>query len=283
MDIVDVPKPGIHDAQLALNDEEVRQRLMNDPTFLPTRRQALRILRHPSSLDNIDDINIQRGRGEVHEIFTQEYIDAFANYLITQAEQSKATLNDPYTVLEVAAGMGKLTYFLTQRLNNIRPGLIRIISSDKKVDLKNNPFNVEELDCKTALEKYPQAKLAICSWMPPGIDFSHFFRKQPNIDGYILIGTTDSSVCGEAWETWGDRDEKIAQELTGEESVQESRDIKNKWNTVPAPYEQDGFVREEVENLTQLQIAYPIDPRQDSASKSWGWHHPATVLFRRAS
>jgi hypothetical protein len=57
---------------------------------------------------------------------------------------------------------------------------------------------VEALDAAAAINKYSPS-IVICQWMPPNTDLSAHFRANPSVREYILLGETDSGICGEMW------------------------------------------------------------------------------------
>ena len=85
--------------------------------------------------------------------------------------------------------------------------------------MKNNgqviSHSVERLSVVSSLEKYrpmrvsssthsdgevlttPQSRLIVlCSWMPPGQDWTKDFRNERQVEEYILIGEADDGTCG---------------------------------------------------------------------------------------
>ena len=57
---------------------------------------------------------------------------------------------------------------------------------------------------------------------------------------YILIGESDSSTCGDAWGTWG-----VPPERAEEYGI---------YDDTPAPYEADGFVRSELDEISEWTV-----------------------------
>lgn len=147
----------------------------------------------------------------------------------------------------------------------------------------NKQIGVEKLSVVEAVAKYapppPELRSAgessrlivICSWMPPGHDWTADFRKPQSsihapgesgvgiVDEYILIGECDDGTCGHNFLTWGNPD--------AYESVDGSE--------VPVPpYVGDGYKRIDLEDLSLLQLSR-FDCKRSSESK--------TVSFRRGA
>lgn len=144
-------------------------------------------------------------------------------------------------------------------------------------------IEVEKLSAVEAVAKYAPASLeqrleeqssrviVLCSWMPPGHDWTQDFRNPQSsihspgesglgmVDEYILIGECDDGSCGHNYLTWGNPD------------AYESEDGSESSVPIP-PYAQDGYKRIDLEDLSLLQISR-FDCKRSSESK--------TVSFRR--
>lgn len=144
-------------------------------------------------------------------------------------------------------------------------------------------IEVEKLSAVEAVAKYapppPEQRsegessriIVLCSWMPPGHDWTADFRMPQSsihapgesgvgiVDEYILIGECDDGTCGHNFLTWGNPD--AYESIDGREC------------SVPvAPYAEDGYQRVDLEDLSLLQISR-FDCKRSSESK--------TVSFRR--
>jgi hypothetical protein len=166
---------------------------------------------------------IKNKENPVFEIWTKEYIDRFSNYLSERARLLGGTKENPIIVLEVGAGIGKLSYFLTKKLKDLKIDTIKVIATDYisthfKINSKYN--NVESLPEKDALKKYNPA-IVICSWMMPEEDWTPDFRKTKSVQEYILIGPEGPTGTDETWEEWSDGFERV--ELEDLSEVQISR------------------------------------------------------------
>jgi hypothetical protein len=193
-------------------------------------------------------------KSPVYECWNKEHLEGLTNYLIQRVrELSPNNPNKPITILEVAAGNGRLSYFLQQMLEKKAPGQINIVATDSG-DWKIEPlFPVQQMDYAEALEKI-QPQIVITSWMPVGKDFTAAFRKTGSVKEYILIGETDQGCCGDQWLTWG-----FSEDQDKEKEI--------------SPYEADGFEKTELNELP-LQIC-----RTDN---NFGcFFHSHTVSFQK--
>lgn len=170
-----------------------------------------------------------------------------------------------WTILEVGAGDGRLTKFLSDAFHRVcQPHFtlefcefienqISFVATDAVI-AENAVFPVEKIDFVESVDKY-KPLVVLTSWMPQGIDFTWKFRQSRLVMEYILIGETDWGVCGHLWETWG---------------IKETNDGMEKSE---APYKRDGFSRYDLERLSLLQIA-----RSDGPHIRF---HGSTISFRR--
>ena len=137
------------------------------------------------------------------EVLTKEYVEDLASYLLNRINQFQGIGISEPRILEIAAGDGRLAYFLQTSFVESQREDVRIIAIDDrswKQPIKNH-FPVEQMSYQEALLKI-RPHIVICSWMPQGEDFSTRIRKTKSVIEYILIG--DTNVCGHPWKTWGD-------------------------------------------------------------------------------
>ena len=180
-----------------------------------------------------------------------------------------------------------------------------------------NRGGVERLSVVGSLEKYgPRADaddntrlIVICSWMPPGLDWTADFRRPIAVDGggpragatatagsvadsemrlveeYILIGEADDGSCGHNWRTWGnpdfrddDDDLVVVVDDDGRRRAEDDDDFGGNGvrrgvpeSAVP-PHVVDGYVREDLEGLSAFQFSR-FDCKRSRETK--------TVSFRR--
>jgi hypothetical protein len=127
-------------------------------------------------------------QGMLHfgEVLTEEGVEALARYIARR----HAELRSKRPVIEVGAGLGRLSHLLntTGSLAHLPEG--RIIASDPHPDDQCEPhgylFEVEPLDARQALERW-QPDLVVCAWMDFGRDWCADFRRA-GVREYLLIG-----------------------------------------------------------------------------------------------
>ena len=185
----------------------------------------------------------------------------------------------------------------------------------------NRGLGVERLSVIGSLEKYgPRAAapadagatsrlIVLCSWMPPGLDWTADFRRPMEGDGggpragatatagsvadadaerlveeYILIGEADDGSCGHNWLTWGnpdfrdDDDDRVVVVDDERRRAEDDDDFGDDGvrrgvpeSAVP-PHVVDGYVREDLEGLSAFQFSR-FDCKRSRETK--------TVSFRR--
>ncbi len=229
--------------------DQLRENLKN-PDFLPTYVE----IKQAFSNDEESDSFFYNKESPVFELLNEEYLNLLANYFVESVEAYGENKDNPFVILEVGAGDGRLSHFLRNKLEEKIPGKTKVIATDSgEWDIKKH-FPVEALGHVKAMEKY-NPDVVVCSWMPLGEDFSKDIRKCDRVKEYILIG--DSSCCGDEWETWG-------RDWTGDKSKEEI-----------TLYEKDGFEKVELLDFRRLQFC-----RTDSISYAL-LNHSETVSFRR--
>ena len=247
-----------------------------------------------------------RRREDSYELWTKDYIFGLANYLLQRIEEmnEQSACELETTILDVGAGDGRLIYFLRRAMKEIAsskrkigdrrnatmsdssmPTLIATDDGSWRAPIYNNShIQVEQLSAADAVEKYgPKPEfdnkrlIVLCSWMPPGEDWTFLFRQpaaemlmQSNeasaehsglVEEYILVGECDDGTCGHNWYTWGNNDFYPAVEAD------------NNTPEMP-PHIVDGYIRVDLEELSQLQFSR-FDCSRSSESK--------TVSFRRGN
>lgn len=120
-----------------------------------------------------------------------------------------------------------------------------------------------------------QRVIVLCSWMPMGLDWTALFR-DCGVEEYILIGEADDGSCGHNWKTWGN---PAFFEDAQEVDDNNNNNISNNNNGEGAdrdgpipPYEMDGYVRWDMDALSQFQFS-SFDCSVSKSSK--------TVSFRK--
>lgn len=231
-----------------LTTEEMRKQLRN-PQFLPTHEQiAKSFMDDPKKWREFceDDPDHQ-----VFEFLNVEYLDALADYFVVRASELGASREKPLTILELGAGNGRLSHFLRQKLKKKATGEIKIIASDSGDWKIKSDFPVEHLRHDEALKEY-DPDMVIFSWMPYQKDFTRDIRNMPNVKEYLLIGEANGGACGDEWETWG---------------------INSNDETAVPPYAADGFTKENLYDLSELQIS-----RNDTPGE---YYRSSSISFRR--
>jgi len=186
-----------------------------------------------------------------YEVFTTDYVEAFATYL--KGRIDALAFKNP-VILEVGAGDGRLSYALQKRL----PSSVSVIATDDNswfsvtTPAYVKDFQVKQLNYKQALAEF-KPHIVICSWMPKFADWTAAFRACPSVREYILIGPAFSGLIGHTWLTWGG---------CGDPSVLE----------IPI-FTREGFTRNDQEDLARMQLCMDDRPTEMFASQ--------TVSFRR--
>lgn len=241
-----------------LTPDELRERL-RDPNFLPNHEQITKTF--------IDDWHewykfCFDKENPVFELFNDEYLNAFADYFVGRIQETGANKKRPLVILEIGAGNGRLSHFLQQKLEERAPGQTKVVATDSKAWTLKSDFPVEQLNHDDAMKKY-SPDIVVFSWMPYKEDSTKDIRKFDSVQEYILIGETDGN-CGDAWETWG-------QSWLCDEDDKDDKDDED-GEKIP-PYEADGFEKEDLGNLSKLQICRTDDPGS--------YYHSRTVSFRK--
>ena len=235
-----------HRLKRKLTPKELREKLC-DPRFLPTHEQVVRSF---GSWEQWRNFCFNRDN-PVFEFLNQEYLEAFAGYLVNRIDELGKNEKNPLTILELGAGNGKLSHFLRVKIEKKTPKKTVVIATEPGEWNLRNYFKLEKLDHLEALRKY-SPDIVIFSWMPYKKDVTNDIRKFDSVKEYILIGETDGGCCGDEGGTWG----------CG----------KNK-NEQKPPYASDGFQRKDLDNLSAMQICRTDEPGE--------YHHSKTVSFKR--
>lgn len=230
-------------------DEARMCKEIEDGTLLPTREEffrALSIFHGIKPFEKLMDFCYEHG---LYEVLTKEYIEALATYLEERIRLLKERTGKDVTILEVGAGDGRLTHFLQKELKRRGVTGYRMIASDGGQWHIAPRYPVEREDAATAVWDF-EPQIVLACWMPKHEDWTAQMRATPSVEEYLLVGPKDSGTSGDSTATWG-------QELKGGEQ--------------PA-YEQDGFQRQDLKDLSALQMG-----QKDRT----GYHYSSTVSFRR--
>jgi hypothetical protein len=179
-----------------------------------------------------------------HEVLSAEYIEGIVQSvkeLLSEGDGGGETV-----CLEIGAGTGLLSEYLRPRLK----GFCEVVAVDDFTSSISAVTSVVEMGCEEALNKY-KPKLVICSWMPPGRDFSDAIAKCDSVHGYLLLGEADSSTCGDRWATWGVPPEIGCKKCDFEGCGRCDLGI---YEDTPKPYAERGFSRSCVDSIQSVQI-----------------------------
>lgn len=194
----------------------------------------------------------------MYEILNVEYVDRLADYISKRAD-SMRTDSGPVQVLEVGAGLGRLTHFLRQATLEKGNTGIEFVATDigdygRAMGSANILSKVEIADYQNAL-KQRQPQIVISSWMPNNQDWTPDFRAAPSVQEYILIG--QPIICGKP-SSWGESDGQVI----------------------------DGFQRVDLTDLARWQIGFRDDLFPYDAvgrTPAYNTHKSRTVSFRRVA
>ncbi len=247
--------------------EQLKNKLEN-PKYLPMEQEIIDVIIEAGEqkIGNCFQELCDNKEKPIYEFFNQEFINSFSDYLTKRINVLKGD-KEFVSILEVGAGNGKLSYFLSQnqKLKNLP---VKIIPTDNNTWNIKTDFNVENIGHQEALEKYDPDIVIFC-WMPLEEDYTEDFRKHSSVKEYILIGESGGGCCGDEWKTWG---------------LSYMYDESFHGNEVP-PYKKDGFEisdDEELGNVSKKQLSrgdyynWKNEDGTDSISR-----HSVTVSFRR--
>ena len=207
---------------------------------------------------------------EFYEFLTSTYLDELVNYIKERSHESLSSRGgsknsmqkrkgkgNHYTVLEVGAGSGRMSYYLKEKLKHDKN--IFIIATDPGSWQLTKHFRVEPYSYQDAIKAF-QPNMILTSWMPLGEDWTNVMRRCNSVEEYLLIGEADGGCCGDAWKTWGVRED-------------DNYSKKNKKRSNMPLYERDGFLKLYLHQLSNLQLQ-----RYDSKHFN---NNSQTVAFRR--
>ncbi|MFH1444295.1 MAG: hypothetical protein ABIG34_02810 [Candidatus Peregrinibacteria bacterium] len=223
-----------------------------DQARLPTRRDVFAALNfYHGNPDTVHDVC---KKSDIFEIYTEEYVSAFARYLAERIDHLRVNGN-PVTILEVGAGDGRLTRALRDKLSELHLENVQLIATDTHEWDIQPTAPVEKMKYEEALQTY-HPQIVISSWMPSLSDWTAEFRQAPNVQEYLLIGEPDGELCGDPWRTWG----KVSRRAYSK--------------TEPPPFQAGNFERVDLQKLSKLQLCrFDLGDVRKSA----------TVSFRRSN
>lgn len=154
------------------------------------------------------------------EWLTTDYIAALARYLCARAAAYGLTR---VHVLELGAGAGALTHFLSRELgsasataNAAAVSFVFTCCDDFSRPALSAHACVQRISTERALSIGDSGALGpvhmcLCAWMPFGVDWTADMRRRlPSLREYVLIGHRGAGIQGCALRTWGfDRGEPL--------------------------------------------------------------------------
>ena len=99
--------------------------------------------------------------------------------------QKRKGKGNHYTVLEVGAGSGRMSYYLKEKLKHDKN--IFIIATDPGSWQLTKHFRVEPYSYQDAIKAF-QPNMILTSWMPLGEDWTNVMRRCNSVEEYLLIG-----------------------------------------------------------------------------------------------
>eukprot|EP00929_Paragymnodinium_shiwhaense_P066548 TRINITY_DN33389_c0_g1_i1.p1 TRINITY_DN33389_c0_g1~~TRINITY_DN33389_c0_g1_i1.p1 ORF type:complete len:678 (-),score=129.37 TRINITY_DN33389_c0_g1_i1:439-2472(-) len=211
------------------------------------------------------------GAPVLHVLWSIELVQALCGYLV-KAMKSYEETGRVGTVLCLGSGSSRLRHYLDHILGHLLgPAATKVVAAvpavsssgklsegrwsggEQKV-ASSSPIALaeSELTLQECMEVYSPT-VVICACMPPEVDWSRHFRRHPSVREYLLIGPKDSWRSGNT-ETW-----------SLPEPFRSSK--------VPRLFEQDGFHREELYDLSRYCIGTEDAPGRVGAN--------SVISFRR--
>lgn len=168
---------------------------LKDPNYLPTLNEL------KAAFPTKDNLKLQNkntpylnpdftrflDKYNRYQVYTQEFITSLAKYISNRVK----ILGGDVTIIELGAGDGRLSKFLTE--SPFFPTNTKIIASDSK-DWEqkgdtNKSINVLKMDYQLTLKKFAKKPtIVISSWMNIDVNWTPTFRSNKAIVEYILIG-----------------------------------------------------------------------------------------------
>ncbi len=170
-----------------ITESDRLRELMENPKNLPSVKDFLDAFPEGERMNwLLYNDNFYKTMG--YEILTEEYVDDLSKYLSTRVDEIFNQTKQKVTILEVGGGSGRLSKFLSEKLQDVDADKFQIICTDvSKPDEEAMLFPVEEFGFEAAVLKY-DPQVVINSWMPAGMDWTPAFRNNQNVWEYILIG-----------------------------------------------------------------------------------------------
>lgn len=163
-------------------DPELRLKF-RDATYLPTRAEVLSLKHFQNYCDEFGD----------YEILSREYLKAFGDQLLFDV-RSLLKKREEIQILEVGAGSGRLTHFLSEyvlrSLSEEEQKVIRFVASDSFEEQIPPVFDVQQIKTKEAVEQI-KPSIVITSWSR--ISVEEIVNGAPWIEEVVVIG--EPGIC----------------------------------------------------------------------------------------
>ena len=221
---------------------------MENPLFVSQEKPKLEItpmsLLRESDLDDVQTLVQYEKITHDFLILTVENIEAIGNYLESRIDYYKSKGISTPSIVEVGAGNGRLTHFLTEKLHRDNY-VYDIIPTDdfswEKSEHDAIPIhaNVAPYNNKEAVQIF-EPTIVICSMMTPNGDLSADFRKVSSVQEYILLGHRGGT--GQEWDTHGEDFYGVGKEIY--------KDSQKRYYGEP-PFVKDGFDRIDIEDVSK--------------------------------
>ena len=141
------------------------------------------------------------------QILNKEFIESLSKEILKITNRLSG---QNITILEVWAWNWRLSYFLEKELTigKVKSKIKQIATDDLSwfdCDYheiwitKNKWIPLEDCNVENSVNKY-KPNIVISSWMPDKEDWTSFFRKNKDIDAFILIWDPQECGTNESWE-----------------------------------------------------------------------------------
>lgn len=193
-------------------DPELRLKF-RDPEYLPTREEVLQIKRYMNYSDEFGD----------HEILSKEFIAELGAQIQKDLHGILQT-QETACVLEVGAGSGRLTHFLS---NVVMDGLgeeekkqVTFVATDSSQEQIPSTFHVQSFSTKDAVKEL-KPTIVITSW--PRVSPEEIVQDAPWIKEVVVMGEPEVCAGGNGNYEWEDVKEFAKKKLQNVTDLQVCR------------------------------------------------------------
>lgn len=201
-------RPGLQDNPLRLLNAFLRGDLGREPT----RREVEELAKEAQELLSVTDrarmVNDPEVGPAVFQIYTREFLDAMATYILKQAEAFRKAHGREPRVAEIVAGDGRLSRALNRRLGGFG---LRIQPSDIKGENEWGIVFDESVETKDAVAAAREADILVASWIfcenTFDVELARVVEEDPT-KTLIFIGEGSLGAAGsfDFWEFVRDRE-----------------------------------------------------------------------------